>query len=282
MEFGGPNNWEIKNGNFVKDVLTPQYVQALNFVRKLYTEGLINQDFAVIQRPDWEGNFTSGKAGAITNTSNTALTYLQRLQQTNPKWQEGVVGVLQGPKGYRIASGPGYNGILLFPKSSVKTVQQLKQILSFFEKLCDKPMANLLAYGIQGKHYTIKNGVVIRNPNADYDDEVGFPYRWPLCVVDPTHFATPAKLTPIEQQTNQVVALNNKYAVQDPTLTLVSPTYQTKGAQLNQIITDADTQYIMGKITIGQWRQKIAQWEAQGGDQIAKEYEQAWKAQHKK
>ncbi|MCL6624967.1 extracellular solute-binding protein [Alicyclobacillus shizuokensis] len=283
VAFGAPNNWKVVNGKFIKDVDTPQYLKGLEFEKKLYDEHLVNSDSAVIQRPQWEGYFFDGKAGAIGNTSNTGDAYLASLKQNNPKAEITAFSALAAPDGQiRVPAGPGYNGELMFPKSAVKTEAQLKQILNFFEKLDDRPMANLLAYGIKGKDYTVKNGKAVINPNSDYNDTVAYPYRFPLGVVDPTTYAIPAaNLSAIDQLTNKLVEENDKYVVTDPTYTLTSPTYQQRGAQLDKILTDANTQFLLGKITVQQWKAQVKKWHEEGGDQIAKEYAEAYAKQQK-
>jgi putative aldouronate transport system substrate-binding protein len=284
VAFGAPNNWKVVNGKFIKDVDTPEYLKGLEFEKKLYDEHLVNSDSAVIQRPQWEGYFFDGKAGAIGNTSNTGDAYLASLKQNNPKAEITAFSALAGPDGkVRVPAGPGYNGELMFPKSTVKTETQLKQILDFFEKIHDKPMANLLAYGIEGKDYTVKNGKAVINPNSNYMDTVGYPYRYPLCVADPTTYAIPAaNLSAIDKLTNKLVAENDKYAVVDPTYTLTSPTYQQRGAQLDKILTDANTQFLLGKISVVQWKAQVKKWHQEGGDQIAKEYAEAYAKQQGK
>src|SRR5690606_27241953 len=45
--FGTPNNWEVVDGKFVPEFETEAYMETMNFMRKLYTEQLMNLDFPV-------------------------------------------------------------------------------------------------------------------------------------------------------------------------------------------------------------------------------------------
>jgi len=60
-------------------------------------------------------------------------------------------------------------------------------------------------------------------------------------------------------------------AVQNPANALVSDTYMSKGAQLDQIIGDARLKYFAGQFTQDQYTAEIKRWHTEGGDQVIKE-----------
>ena len=47
---------------------------------------------------------------------------------------------------------------MLFPKSAIKTEEELKKILGFFDKMMTPEVANLMYWGIEGTHYTVVDG----------------------------------------------------------------------------------------------------------------------------
>lgn len=53
---------------------------------------------------------------------------------------------------------PGYNNVVLFPKSAVKDEAELKKILAFFDQMMTPEVANLMYWGIEGTHYTVEDG----------------------------------------------------------------------------------------------------------------------------
>jgi putative aldouronate transport system substrate-binding protein len=57
---------------------------------------------------------------------------------------------------------------------------------------------------------------------------------------------------------------------------LTSATYRERGRELEQLIGDAQTKYIMGKIDDVGWQTEIANWRKNGGDQMIKEYEASY------
>lgn len=279
IAFGAPNNWEENNGTFTKAEETDAYLEGLKFTKKLYDEGILNRDFASIDRGKFEGELENGKAGMINGTTNNVLSYQARLEAQNKNGKLDFFSVLDGPAGKKVGADRGSNGILMFPKASVQSEQQLRTILTFFEKMTDKEMADLLEWGIEGKHYEIKNGKAVRTNQDAYDNEVGFPYNKPLVTIPLTDIKTPGDLDPISAKALKIEKENEQYLVNDPTMTLISDTWSLQGAELLQILNDAKVKFVMGKIDENGWHQAVEQYKKAGGDQVAKEYAEALAAQ---
>lgn len=273
--FGAPNNWGVVDGKFVKAEETDEYFEGLKFMKRLYDEGLINSDFATISMAENEGNFENGKAGLISMTTNNVLGFDARVKRADPNGRVDFFSGLERDGEKRLMAERGSNGILMFPKSSVKTEEELKQLLTFFDKLAEKEMADLLEWGIEGKHYEITEGKAVRTNQEAFDNEISFPYKYPLVTVPLTEIKTPGDLDPISQKVIEVEKDNEQYAVQDPSMVLLSDTWAEKGAELTQILTDAKVRFIMGRIDENGWRQEVAKFKNAGGDAVAEEYAEA-------
>ncbi|MFH5184181.1 ABC transporter substrate-binding protein [Paenibacillus sp. TAB 01] len=280
--FGSPLLWGNKDGKFIRAEETPEYLEGLKFSKKLFDEKLINQDFAAIDVPKFEGDIENGKAGVINEATNKIQTFDARVKAHNPNGAIDAFAALQEPKGTFLAGERGSNGILMFPKASVKTEADLKQLLGFIDKLSDKPMADLLEWGIQGKHYELKDGKAVRTNQEAFDNEVGFPYKYPLETVPVNNIRTEGVLDPLTKLQLQLEDDNAKLAVGDPTMTLLSPTWAEKGQELVQILTDAKVKFIMGKIDEAGWNAALDKYRKAGGDQVAKEYADAYAKSAKK
>jgi putative aldouronate transport system substrate-binding protein len=60
--------------------------------------------------------------------------------------------------------------------------------------------------------------------------------------------------------------------VTNPALTLNSKTYSEKGEELDTMIRDAQTKFIMGKIDEAGWQSEMENWRRAGGDKLMEEY----------
>ena len=83
-------------------------------------------------------------------------------------------------------------------------------------------------------------------------------------------------VTPSNAVAEQVLAAqqeNSDYILANPAkvLLLASDTYNANGSQLDQIMSDARIQYIVGSIDQAGWEAAIANWRTMGGDSVIEE-----------
>ncbi|MGI6154815.1 MAG: ABC transporter substrate-binding protein, partial [Enterococcus lemanii] len=64
---------------------------------------------------------------------------------------------------------------------------------------------------------------------------------------------------------------DKEFAIFNPAAAYITNTYTTKGAQLDQIITDAKIQFIAGQIDEKGWQDALNLWAKSGGDELIKE-----------
>ncbi|MFD0681279.1 MULTISPECIES: extracellular solute-binding protein [unclassified Paenibacillus] len=267
---GAPNGFEVKDGKMSPDFLSPEYFEAMKFYKKLYDEKLIKQDFPVLNTQQKKDDINQGKAGAVISNMIDGASYQASLTKSFPGADVDVVSRITGPKGERTPGGLGYNSVFMFPKSSVKTEAELKQILGFYDKMSDQKMLDLLGWGIEGRHYKLEDGKPVFIDQKLQDTEVGSSYLQ-LQVAKYTAKTT-GKETPLMEKYGKMIKDNESIAVGNPTNPLVSETQTTKGSELKPIIDDARTKFILGKLDEAGWKQAIEQWRKAGGDKVIEEF----------
>jgi putative aldouronate transport system substrate-binding protein len=141
-------------------------------------------------------------------------------------------------------------------------------------------MATLLLRGIENKHF------VNVGDKTEYINFTAFqrevkPYRDNLPQIEGYHVA-PLKDTPLGEKSQKIAENNFQYLVPNPALNLLSPTYSEYGKDLEQMIWDAQTKYIMGKIDEGGWKAEIDRWLQAGGSRMMEEYKADYAKQSKK
>lgn len=278
--FGAPNNWMVtEDGEFIKDVMTDEYLEALKFTKRLYDEGIMNRDFAIIDRPEWTAAVEEGRAGVRIDVTGSTIGI-----DENVKVHEGenarfsMFSILEHGHGKRIFMEGGHNGFWLFPKSSIKDEEHLLRVLKFFDDFAGEEVANYLTWGVEGEHHEVVDGVARRLPAYDegFGDMAGA-YSAPIATLPLSVNAKPGEKKPLEILDEQLNAENEKYMVADPTLPLVSETYLEVGAQIDTILKDADVKFVMGEIDEEGWKNEVQKWRERGGDKIAQEYAEAYK-----
>jgi len=166
----------------------------------------------------------------------------------------------------------------LFSKQAIRTEEELLAMLAFFDRTMDKDVANILKYGLEDKHYILKDQQVLLPEETSQlrVSEVNALYT--LMIAD---LSNPNVMSVSEKESMMALAErlsedNNKFLVNDPTIGLESMTYDELNQELFQIISDATYNYILGNIGIEGFQAEIERWKKKGGAQVVKEYTEAY------
>lgn len=98
--FGTRNDFQMLDGEVVYGPLTDNYKEYITYMNKLYTEGLINTDFAV--NKDSLNMLMQDRAGfTIASMGSGLIATHDALKQENPEANYVSVPWLKGPKGHQ-------------------------------------------------------------------------------------------------------------------------------------------------------------------------------------
>lgn len=288
--FGAPNQWgKGADGRLVHTSQTPEYFEALKFMKKLYSEKLINQDFAVYDGAKWNDPVVNGQAGVIVDVLDNAARLEEKIHanlvaagKDDPnKTFIDVLGSVAGPKGNFTLPTSGYAGLLAVSKSAVKTEAELKRVLKFMDQLNEADVQALAGNGIEGKHYTkVEGGIEPSKDTAMMESEVEGLNQMLMFI--PEDKALKVKQTPIRIKQTQVQVDNEKIIVSNPAEPLISQVYTQKGAQLDDIINDARIKFIVGQLDEAGFKAAQELWKKSGGDDWTKEINELYTASQKK
>lgn len=268
--FGAPNNWEVKDGKLSPAIFTDEYLNAMKFMKRLYEEKLLNQDFALIKRDQRDDFVNKGQAGLFIAGIDQCMRVVN-LPKTFPKAVVDVISRVAGPKGEKMLASKGYNGAFFFPKKSVKTEADLKKVLGFFDKLHDEKLQNVFAWGIEGRHYSLKDGKPIRTEEQNnLFAKEGFELNDNFLIVYKDKVMKGAVIG-LNEKWKEHNIKNQDMVVYDPAAPFISPTFLKKSTELDAIYKDARTKFIMGKIDEAGWKDILQKWRQSGGDAVTKE-----------
>lgn len=278
--FGTPNNWSVAEGSgaVVPEFESPAYLDTMDFMKKLYDEGLVNKDFAVTSKEMQRDFIIRGAAGVYIGSMQDVQRLSDEAKQFNPKAEFTLVNRINGPQGYRVWSIPNYFGLYLFSKKAIRTEEELLDILAFYDRTMDADVANLLKYGMENKHYLVKEGKVLLPENMTQlrTTEAGALYVLMIADLSNPNVRDVSEQETLQEEAERYTEDNEKFVVPDPMTGLESRSYDERGVELYRIISDATYNYMLGKLGEDGFYQEVERWKRQGGAQIIEEYTAAY------
>lgn len=277
--FGAPNKYAVdEEGNVTPDFLTDEYFEAMKFVKKLYDEQLVNQDLATYDGTKWDEQFLNNKAGVIIDVADRARRLATNIAETNPDAEVGVFGYLKKDAASEIRTLPttGYAGWFAFPKKALPNEEDIDFVLGIMDKMNNAEAVNLMNYGIEGRQYEIVDGFAEVTSDKTLTKEFGDLNKLSTAVVSNVGL-TKAYANKTAEEVERVYRDNEQYAVANPAEAFVSDTYSKKGPQLDAIISEARTRFIVGQINEEQWKSELERWKNNGGNDVIKEISDQYK-----
>ncbi|QAY67633.1 extracellular solute-binding protein [Paenibacillus protaetiae] len=276
--FGTPNNWKAEGGTLIPEFETQAYQDTMDFFKKLYDEQLINRDFAVASKDMQRNMLITGKAGVYIGSMTDVQRLYEEAKVINPHAEFTLANRIAGPEGYRVWSIPNYNGLYLFSKKAIKTEDELLRILAFFDRTMDKDVANLMKYGVEGKHYTVVNGAVHLPEETSQlrVEEVNALYTLMIADISNPNVMEVAEKETLTALADRLSEDNDKFLVKDPTVSLESKTYDEQNAELSKIVIDATYNYMLGHLDKQGFKHETERWRESGGNDIIREYTAAY------
>lgn len=239
----------------------------------------MNVDFAATSKTDQVNMFTSGKAGVYIGSMQDVDSLVKDLVKNVPTAVVDTHSMVAGPEGQLASwSIPGYNNVVLFPKSAIKDETELKKILAFFDKLMTPEVANVMFWGIEGTHYTVVDGQAKVSSDKELIEREVKGYKDSVVGESETNgMYESLNELPARIHAEQLIIENEKIAIADPTAALDSSTYTEKGTPLQDVIKDATYKYIYGSIDKAGFDKAVEDWKKRGGAQIIEEFNAAYK-----
>lgn len=287
---GGYNGWGVdENDNVVSTYTTQVHLDTLNWFKRLYDEDLINKDFANVQPSQFYELLDMEVAGlyiqTLTDAHERMDTIVKNVQSRTPALQdmtavEAKVEIFDTLYQIESADGSirahtqdGFNGMIVFPKSSNQTEEDIRRVLSFFDYMDSPEGQSIIYWGVEGIHWDYVDGVATMTSDSLLFSREVQPY-WQMFTTNRETDRSSIKgyVAPMYDKVYSEMSSLLPYAVYNASVPLLSDTYSENGTYLDKIIHDAEIQYIMGMIDEAGWWAAVEQWRQAGGDKVAEEY----------
>ncbi|WP_337101790.1 extracellular solute-binding protein [Paenibacillus sp. YIM B09110] len=162
--------YALSSANYIPELTKPGYKEGVQFMNKLYTEGLINPDFALDKDgKQFESDVSNGYVGAFTAlAAHPTLMQSGNVFDTLKKNVPGAEYVAIDPFTNEEGKSPKAiydpTGIhIMIPKTSKHAAEAIK----YLDWMSQPDVLYALTNGLEGQHYTLENDI----PKAITTDE---------------------------------------------------------------------------------------------------------------
>ena len=298
--FGVPYVWGVDaNGDLIHESQTPEYKKAWAEFRQLYTDGLINNGANGI--PDYselnpgaarKSLLQNGQAGVFVQVLGDVRKVQQYFENQGMTTTDNLMftmnNILECGYGPKVQTNGGTGNMFAISKKNIKTEEQLRQVLDYLNSMTDGVMLNLCEYGWEGMHYELdENGYVVRfdseqlaaaGVTTGYKDGFNQILAYFTAEENARPHVEATNETPIVVMEKDLNKSGEQYLVANVGVSYVSETYAAQGAALDQILIDAQNNYLTGVIDDAGFEAAIKQWWTAGGEQVTKEMNELYHA----
>lgn len=284
-------SWYHKNdeGQYIPGLISEERKEIVEMLHDLYADGAVTPDFALMSHDDTNKEFYSGKAGIYYGTQyGMSDANMETLVEINPEAEVVPIPPFKAPdgsEGYPFEIG--YLGLVAFSKANEGDTAKIekmleilrlgKQFIPWEERNPDNEDFDWLN-GLEGKGYEMEDGkakTIDKNnqPKSYLIDARGWP-ETPAAAEDWNSYKTPQLIDLVKKYSEMHEGIQH-YA--DPTAGLISETDMNKGADLSQILTNAQSKMIGGDMSISDWNKMVEEYLSKGGQEVIDEYNEAIK-----
>lgn len=288
--FGCGNGWADVNGQLVPVWMQDEYFEAADYIKKLYDDGLMPQNWVQIPTDSWSEGCKKGENGVyidVLDSGKRIWNYFVAEETYTPSVvnpDESAKMVLYGAVNGHTLATAGYNGFFTLSATTLDTPEKIEAALTLLDKLNDTEMLILTQYGLEGKNYEMKDGFLV---DLDLeDDKLANNYKGLnqllafLPSTEETDARVPLDRNERDQAQNAAYAAALPYAEINPALSYLvnSETYSVDGKALDDEASALRSQYVCGTISKEEFTSGLDAIRAKGYDQIIAEVNEQYQA----
>lgn len=278
--FGAPNGWALDSqGKLTRDIETPQYREAVAYVRDLIASGLYHPDFiqnlANATSTGATQTFAGGHAAVIVYTFGVNWSTLwNTAHAAQPPVDFLPLGLFPAHDGGKPGHflGPGFIATNGMKQASPDRIKELLRIVDWLAAPFGSQEDLLLTYGIKDQEYTLDSNMhPVQLPGKAADTQA-VPWQYVVQHPQVMFFPNYPDYARLEADAEKMLI---PAGIEDPTWGLFTPSMGTVGPTIGQLVLDTLTDILVGRRDVSEYDQMVKDWQTRGGNQLRGELEQA-------
>lgn len=268
-----------------------EYKEGLEFLNKLYSEGILEEDYLTSDLEQWKAKATGDKAGFMMMWPGSGFAAANAgLKELNPDFRIMPIAPVKGPKGHQFKDTFTAGRTVVYRTTLSHSNKYPEETIKLMDYLFTDEGLMLSSYGLEGTHYNLEGGepvytdIITDNPEG-LDPEVArikdgliwttLPYEmgW-----EP-HFQAMEANAPWTVQGWELYRESGMVEAPMPTLKFT----QDELSKKNQIVADINTykdavisKFIMGEESFDKFDDFVSQIEKAGLEELLKIYNDAY------
>lgn len=274
--FGIGTSWVDQNGELVARQQMPGFKEYINYMRGLYSKGLIDKESPMNTGTTAKAKFTSGRAFAFVDGWYDFPTLVETMAKTQPGTKLAYLPAVSGSLGNAVfsVSSPSnsIDNFLMIPKSSNS---HAADVIKYVNAKLDEETSKGMVLGTKGVDYTEENGAYMPILPAFVNDR-GNANQYTTGVTKNYSKYWLARVKKDDNLNKAFTQLNTDYA----DMAKIDPSSNMPLAVQADVIQDSTAlqnltnqfviQSIAGQFSDDAFNKFISQWKSQGGDDMTK------------
>ncbi|WP_409468513.1 extracellular solute-binding protein [Streptomyces sp. HC307] len=266
----GTLGWNIgDDGKLTNRIEHPEYLESLEWVRKLFAAGVVHPDDKA-NTGDPGQRFTAGQVLVYNGNGADWWGKTAEQAQSNPDFQIEGMDYFGADGGHPTlyAGQPAGIWSMIRKGASKETIENALAAANFAAAPYGTKERMYVDFGVEGTHYTVKNGVPVKNELGQQEVNSA----WVLLAAPAPYTAHPdfpeIARKQVEWQQRQGVFMKKTSTYG---MNIVEPTrYATLSSQFEQLEID----FVRGNKKLSDVQQAISTWKSSGGDKLRDWYKQ--------
>ncbi|MFJ4833127.1 extracellular solute-binding protein [Streptomyces sp. NPDC088747] len=257
-----PLGWNLVDGKLVYRVETEEYLEALEWTRKLYDAGVVHPDARAQNQGDSGLRFTSGEVLFFNNDISTWWGKTAEQSTQNKQFRIGGMDIIGHDGGDPTLWAGSPAGIFAFVnrKASKAAVHDILAAANVTAAPYGTEEYMLTNYGVEGTHYTVKDGTPTKNDKGNQEVVNAFVMlASPASTIAHPDFPDIAKeQVEWQQRMGAFTKKSSFYGLQ-----ITEPARYTN---LSNDFEQLEDDIVRGRKKISDMQQAVSDWKSQGGD----------------
>jgi putative aldouronate transport system substrate-binding protein len=266
----GTVGWNVgDDGKLTYRVEQPEYLEALEWTRKLFDAGVVHPDDKA-RSGDVGNRFTAGQILVYNNDMSHWYGKTSEQAASNPDFVIDGMDIFGADGGdpKLWAAQPAGIWSMIRKGASKATIENALAAADFSAAPYGTKERMLVDYGVEGTHYTVKNGVPVKNDLGNSE----VVNAWVMLAAPAAYYAHPdfpevaRKQVEWQQRMGAFMKKTSTYG-----MNIVEPTrYANLSSQFEQLEID----YVRGNRKLSDVQAAISTWKSSGGDKLRDWYKQ--------